>query len=219
MPGPQLTQAVDVCERVRAALPHVPIVWGGYFPTQHADTVLASSFVDFVVRSQGEQPLLALVEALRTGGVAGRRRAACRGRTAAAWSTTRSGRSCRSTICPSCRTAASRWRTTSTGTTSARAPSRTTRRSAVRSPAASARSSRCRTGAGSRSVRRAWIAWSGTWCATYGVDAVQMHDMDFFISEVAHRGVQRAHRAARDRLVGARPCRHADVVLRTAPGG
>lgn len=68
MPGPQLTQAVEVCKRVRAALPHVPILWGGYFPTQHADTVLASSFVDFVVRSQGEQPMLALVETLRTGG-------------------------------------------------------------------------------------------------------------------------------------------------------
>ena len=43
---------------VRARLPHVPIVWGGYFPTQHADTVLGSPFVDFVIRSQGEQPLL-----------------------------------------------------------------------------------------------------------------------------------------------------------------
>src|SRR5258708_4883879 len=54
MPGPQLTQAVDVCRRVRQRLPHVPIVWGGYFPTQHVDTVLQSSFVDFVIRSQGE---------------------------------------------------------------------------------------------------------------------------------------------------------------------
>ena len=68
MPGPQLTQAVPVCRRVKAALPHVPIVWGGYFPTQHTDTVLRSAIVDFVVRSQGEQPLLQLIEALRSGG-------------------------------------------------------------------------------------------------------------------------------------------------------
>jgi radical SAM superfamily enzyme YgiQ (UPF0313 family) len=67
MPGPQLTQAVDVCRQVRLARPDVPIVWGGYFPTQHADTVLASSFVDFVVRSQGERPLLALIDAWRSG--------------------------------------------------------------------------------------------------------------------------------------------------------
>src|SRR5438105_4119877 len=68
MPGPQLTQAVSVCRRVREKLPDVPIVWGGYFPTQHTDTVLRSSCVDFVVKSQGEQPLLQLVDALRAQG-------------------------------------------------------------------------------------------------------------------------------------------------------
>ena len=69
MPGPQLTAAVEACRTVRARLPHVPIVWGGYFPTQHADTVLGSSIVDFVVRSQGEQALLALIEALAEVGI------------------------------------------------------------------------------------------------------------------------------------------------------
>src|SRR5262249_34690945 len=33
MPGPQLSQAVSVCRRVKIACPDVPIVWGGYFPT------------------------------------------------------------------------------------------------------------------------------------------------------------------------------------------
>ena len=69
MPGPQLTQAVAVCARVRAALPHVPIVWGGYFPTQHAETVLRAPYVDFVIRSQGDQALLQLVDVLRLRGV------------------------------------------------------------------------------------------------------------------------------------------------------
>ena len=68
MPGPQLTQAFHVCRRVKAARPDVPIVWGGYFPTQHADTVLQSPMVDFVVRSQGERPLLDLLAAQRSGG-------------------------------------------------------------------------------------------------------------------------------------------------------
>jgi hypothetical protein len=67
MPGPQLTQAVEVCRRIRQLAPQVPIVWGGYFPTQHADTVLRSRFVDFVIRSQGERPLLQLLQALRNG--------------------------------------------------------------------------------------------------------------------------------------------------------
>ncbi len=68
MPGPQLSQAVPVAREVKSSLPHVPIVWGGYFPTQHADTVLASDFVDFVVRSQGEMALLDLLRILRSGG-------------------------------------------------------------------------------------------------------------------------------------------------------
>ena len=70
MPGPQLAQAVSVCRTVRERLPHVPIVWGGYFPTQHVDTVLNSSFVDFVIRSQGERPILQLLDVLRAGGSA-----------------------------------------------------------------------------------------------------------------------------------------------------
>src|SRR5471032_1274066 len=69
MPGPQLTQAVSVCRIVRERLPHVPIVWGGYFPTQHADTVLRAPYVDFVIRSQGEVALLQLVGVLRTRGL------------------------------------------------------------------------------------------------------------------------------------------------------
>ena len=68
MPGPQLTQAITVCRRVKQALPHVPIVWGGYFPTQHTDVVLGSPHVDFVIRSQGEGPLLDLIHALESGG-------------------------------------------------------------------------------------------------------------------------------------------------------
>jgi len=68
MPGPQLTQAVAVCRRVKEALPRVPVVWGGYFPTQHPDTVLSSTFVDFVIRSQGERPFLQLIAVLRSGG-------------------------------------------------------------------------------------------------------------------------------------------------------
>lgn len=69
MPGPQLTQAVAICQRVKRELPHVPIVWGGYFPTQHGDTVLKAPYVDFVIKSQGERSLLQLVDVLRSGGI------------------------------------------------------------------------------------------------------------------------------------------------------
>ena len=71
MPGPQLAQAVPVCRRIRSTLPALPIVWGGYFPTQHADTVLREPYVDFVVRSQGEHAFLDLIETLNVGGSLG----------------------------------------------------------------------------------------------------------------------------------------------------
>jgi anaerobic magnesium-protoporphyrin IX monomethyl ester cyclase len=69
MPGPQVAQAVNVCRRVKLALPHVTIVWGGYFPTQHARTVLQAPYVDFVIRSQGERALPQLIDVLRSGGI------------------------------------------------------------------------------------------------------------------------------------------------------
>jgi radical SAM superfamily enzyme YgiQ (UPF0313 family) len=67
MPGPQLNRAVPETRRIKAALPGVPIVWGGYFPSQHAEACLRDPAVDFVVRSQGEQTLLELLEALGSG--------------------------------------------------------------------------------------------------------------------------------------------------------
>ena len=54
MPGPQLRQAVKVCKQVKAELPDLCIVWGGYFPSNHYNVVLQSKVVDYVVISQGE---------------------------------------------------------------------------------------------------------------------------------------------------------------------
>ncbi|MGE3509436.1 MAG: radical SAM protein [Vicinamibacterales bacterium] len=65
MPGPQLSQAIETCREVRRVRPDVRIVWGGYFPTQHSGTVLRSDYVDFAVRSQGESALRRLMRALR----------------------------------------------------------------------------------------------------------------------------------------------------------
>jgi radical SAM superfamily enzyme YgiQ (UPF0313 family) len=68
MPGPQLNHAVPDAKRIKAALPDVPIVWGGYFPSQHADVILKEHYVDCCVHSQGEQTFLELVRALEDGG-------------------------------------------------------------------------------------------------------------------------------------------------------
>lgn len=68
MPGPQLRQAVPVCKRVKAALPDLTILWGGYFPTQHHEVILQSDCVDYVIQGQGEAPFRTFVDRLHTGG-------------------------------------------------------------------------------------------------------------------------------------------------------
>jgi radical SAM superfamily enzyme YgiQ (UPF0313 family) len=59
---------VPVCKQVKAALPDLKILWGGYFPTQHYQTVLKSDFVDFTIEGQGEGPFRRLVDTVHTGG-------------------------------------------------------------------------------------------------------------------------------------------------------
>ncbi len=68
MPGPQVRQAVPVCKQVKAALPDLTILWGGYFPTQHAEVILRSDFVDYVIQGQGEAPFRQFVDRLHHGG-------------------------------------------------------------------------------------------------------------------------------------------------------
>ncbi len=68
MPGPQLRHAVALSRALKARLPGVPIVWGGYFPSQHAAACLRDPAVDYCIRGQGEQPFLALVRVLARGG-------------------------------------------------------------------------------------------------------------------------------------------------------
>ena len=67
MPGPQLGDAVPLCHVVKARHPHLTIVWGGYFPTQHYDACLRSGYVDYVVRGHGETVFKSLVDVLRRG--------------------------------------------------------------------------------------------------------------------------------------------------------
>ena len=64
MPGPQMVHAIQLCKTFRAEFPKIPIVWGGYFASLYPDVALNSSYVDYVVRGQGEDAFLALLEAI-----------------------------------------------------------------------------------------------------------------------------------------------------------
>jgi anaerobic magnesium-protoporphyrin IX monomethyl ester cyclase len=77
MGGPQLLSAIAVSRAIRDACPTVPIIWGGAFPTVCPESAVNASYVDYVVRAQGEQTLLELLDALSardgsaTGSIAG----------------------------------------------------------------------------------------------------------------------------------------------------
>lgn len=67
MPGPQLEDAVKRTRALKAAHPHVLVVWGGYFPTEHTEACLAGELVDFAIRGHGEFVIRDLLKRLREG--------------------------------------------------------------------------------------------------------------------------------------------------------
>ena len=73
--GPMITGAIDVATSVKKLRPDLPIIFGGWHPTLLPQEALQESFVDAVVRGQGELTLVELAEAFSTGklpeGVAG----------------------------------------------------------------------------------------------------------------------------------------------------
>ncbi|MFZ7126765.1 MAG: B12-binding domain-containing radical SAM protein [Desulfobacterales bacterium] len=64
---PYEAEALEAARRIRSVLPECPIVLGGHHPTAHPERIMAHSFVDYVVRGDGEQALPMLARALRDG--------------------------------------------------------------------------------------------------------------------------------------------------------
>jgi radical SAM superfamily enzyme YgiQ (UPF0313 family) len=64
MGGPQLPTAIRVSQAIKARFPAVPIIWGGYFPTNCPEPSIRAPYVDFVVRGQGDVTLYELLDAL-----------------------------------------------------------------------------------------------------------------------------------------------------------
>ncbi|MCI0705892.1 MAG: B12-binding domain-containing radical SAM protein [Ignavibacteriae bacterium] len=64
MPGPQLFEAIPISKYLKNKFPNLNIIWGGYFATLHATTILQSGYVDFVVRGQGDQTFFELINYL-----------------------------------------------------------------------------------------------------------------------------------------------------------
>ncbi len=54
MPGPQLHRAVPISKKIKSLFPEIKILWGGYFPSLHRNTVLKSDYVDVIFRGHAE---------------------------------------------------------------------------------------------------------------------------------------------------------------------
>lgn len=64
MGGPQVRSAIAVSKAVRAHMPGVPIIWGGYFPSLYPDAASNADYMDYAVRGPGEETLAELLKAL-----------------------------------------------------------------------------------------------------------------------------------------------------------
>jgi len=65
--GPMIEEAIEVSRAVKAKNPKFPVILGGWHPSTLAGQTLAASYVDVVVRGQGELALGEIVERLEAG--------------------------------------------------------------------------------------------------------------------------------------------------------
>ena len=65
--GPMIRDAIEVSRFVRGLNPKLPIIFGGWHPSLLSGQTLREDFVDIVVRHQGEQTLVEILERLETG--------------------------------------------------------------------------------------------------------------------------------------------------------
>jgi len=64
MPGPQLRQGIIAAKSIKLKYPQTKMIWGGYFPSNHSESVLYSGYVDFIINGPGDHAFPLLIDAL-----------------------------------------------------------------------------------------------------------------------------------------------------------
>ncbi len=64
MPGQQMINAIQHSRILKREFPRLVVIWGGYFPSMHTDATLHSTYVDYVLRGQGERSFPQLLAAI-----------------------------------------------------------------------------------------------------------------------------------------------------------
>ena len=67
MPGPQLKQAIPFSKKIKSQFPNTTIVWGGYFASNQFKSVINSGYVDFVINGPGDEAFPLLLKSLQNG--------------------------------------------------------------------------------------------------------------------------------------------------------
>lgn len=67
MPGPQLRQAIPFTREIRKKYPHVKIVWGGYFASNHSQVSINSGYIDYIIYGPGDYAFPMLMDAIESG--------------------------------------------------------------------------------------------------------------------------------------------------------
>lgn len=66
MPALQLRRAYAISKEIRSRFPAIKIIWGGYFPSLHPNTVLNSPYIDFVLKGHAELSFTDLIDTLES---------------------------------------------------------------------------------------------------------------------------------------------------------
>ena len=64
MPGPQLKQAIPFTRQIKKKYPHVKIVWGGYFASNHSQVSINSGYIDYIIYGPGDEAFPMLMDAI-----------------------------------------------------------------------------------------------------------------------------------------------------------
>ncbi|HAX48466.1 MAG TPA: radical SAM protein [Ignavibacteria bacterium] len=64
MPALQLRGAYQISMEIKTRFPDVKIIWGGYFPSMHPNTVLRSPYIDYVLKGHAEYSFTELLDSL-----------------------------------------------------------------------------------------------------------------------------------------------------------